>query len=79
MGKVADIKAVPQIQIEPDGIYVVDRVYIDFAWLWSLEQTGAYFVTRLKKSIKWTRVISHPVDKSIPQSQKFLWDILKYG
>lgn len=64
-GKVADIKAVPQIQIEPDGIYVVDRAYVDFAWLWSLEQTGAYFVTRLKKSIKWTRVISHPVDKSI--------------
>jgi len=64
-GKVADIKAVPQIQIEPDGIYVVDRAYIDFAWLWSIEQTGAYFVTRLKKSIKWTRVISHPVDKSI--------------
>lgn len=64
-GKVADIKAVPQIQIEPDGIYVVDRAYTDFAWLWSIEQTGAYFVTRLKKSIKWTRVISHPVDKSI--------------
>lgn len=64
-GKVADIKAVPQIQIEPDGIYVVDRAYIDFAWLWDIKQTGAYFVTRLKKSIKWTRVISHPVDKSI--------------
>ncbi len=33
--------------------------------LWNIHQTKAFFVTRLKKSIKWTRVISHPVDKSI--------------
>ena len=64
-GKVADIKAVPQISIEPEGIYVVDRAYIDFDWLFNIDQTGAFFVTRLKKSIKWTRVISHPVDKSV--------------
>ena len=65
MGKVADIKAVPQISIEPEGIYVVDRAYIDFDWLFNINQTGAFFVIRLKKSIKWTRVISHPVDKSV--------------
>lgn len=64
-GKVADIKATPQIAIEPEGIYVIDRGYIDFNWLWSIDQAGAFFVTRLKKSIKWTRVISHPVDKSL--------------
>lgn len=64
-GKVADIKAAPQITIEPEGIYVIDRGYIDFNWLWSIDQAGAFFVTRLKKSIKWTRVISHPVDKSV--------------
>ena len=38
---------------------------MDFAWLWSVHQTGAFFVTRLKKSLNWTRVVSHPVDKSI--------------
>lgn len=64
-GKVHDVKAAPQIPIEPEGIYVVDRAYIDFDWLWSIEQTGAFFVTRLKKSIKWTRVVSRPVDKSV--------------
>jgi hypothetical protein len=62
-GKVHDIKAAPQVPIEPQGIYVVDRGYVDFAWLWSINQTDAFFVSRLKKSIKWTRVISHPVDK----------------
>jgi IS4 transposase len=64
-GKVHDVKAAPQVPIEPEGIYVVDRAYVDFAWLWSINQTGAFFVTRLKRSIKWTRVISHPIDKSV--------------
>ena len=41
-GKVHDVKAAPQIQIEPEGIYVVDRAYVDFDWLWSIETTGAY-------------------------------------
>jgi len=64
-GKVHDVKAAPLVPIEPEGIYVVDRAYVDFSWLWSIHQTGAFFVTRLKKSIKWTRVLSHPVDKSL--------------
>lgn len=64
-GKVHDVKAAPKVPIERDGIYIVDRAYIDFAWLWSVHQSGAFFVTRLKKSIKWNRVLSHPVDKSL--------------
>jgi hypothetical protein len=64
-GKVHDVKAAPQVPIEAEGIYVVDRGYVDFAWLWSIHQTHAFFVTRLKTSIKWTRVVSHPVNKSL--------------
>lgn len=64
-GKVHDVKAAPLIRIEPQGIYLVDRGYVDFAWLWTIEETKAFFVTRLKTSIKWTRVISRPVDKSL--------------
>jgi len=64
-GKVHDVKAAPQVPIEPEGIYVVDRGYVDFAWLWSIHQACAFFVTRLKRSIKWSRVVSHPVDKSL--------------
>lgn len=64
-GKVHDVKAAPQIPVEPAGIYVVDRAYIDFDWLRSIDETDAFFVTRLKRSIKWTRVVSHPVDKSL--------------
>jgi hypothetical protein len=64
-GKVHDIKATPQVPIEPEGIYLVDRAYVDFSWLWSIHQRDAFFVTRLKKAIKWTRILSHPVDKSL--------------
>jgi hypothetical protein len=64
-GKVHDVKAAPLIPIEPSGIYVVDRAYIDFDWLRAIDKTHAFFVTRLKKSIRWTRVVSHPVNKSL--------------
>lgn len=64
-GKVHDIKAAPQVPIESEGIYVVDRAYLDFNWLWSIHQNGAFFVTRLKRSIKWNRIVSHPVDKTL--------------
>jgi transposase len=64
-GKVHDVKATPQVPLEPEGIYVVDRGYVDFQWLWLIHKTRAFFVTRLKTSIKWTRVISHPVNKAV--------------
>ena len=44
---------------------MVDRAYVDFDWLWSINLSKAYFVTRLKKSIKWSRVVSLPLDKSV--------------
>ena len=64
-GKVHDVKAAPLIPIEPAGIYVVDRAYIDFDWLRAIDETDAFFVTRLKRSIRWTRVVSHPVNKAL--------------
>lgn len=64
-GKVHDVKAAPLIPIEPAGIYVVDRAYIDFDWLRAIDETDAFFVTRLKTSIRWTRVVSHPVNKAL--------------
>lgn len=64
-GKLHDVKVAPQVSIEQDGIYVVDRGYVDFEWLWSINQAFAFFVTRLKRAIKWNRIISHPVNKAL--------------
>lgn len=64
-GKLHDVKAAPQVPIEQDGIYIVDRGYVDFEWLWSIHQASAFFVTRLKRAIKWNRIISHSVNKAL--------------
>ena len=64
-GKVHDVRAAPQVPIEAEGIYLVDRDPVDFAWLWSIHQTHAFFVTQLKTSIKWAWVLSHTVNKSL--------------
>jgi len=64
-GKVHDVVVAPQVPIEPDGIYVVDRAYVDFSWLGDIDRQQAFFVTRLKTSIKWTRIISRPVNKAL--------------
>lgn len=64
-GKMNDVKAAPQIPIEAEGIYVADRAYIDFAWLYSIDQAKAFFVSRLKRNISWTRIVSHPVKKEL--------------
>ena len=50
-GKTHDVKAAPLVPLEPQSIYVVDRGYVDFNWLWSIERSDAYFVTRLKDNI----------------------------
>ena len=41
-GKVHDIRATPQVPIEREGIYILDRAYIDFNWLWSIHRAGAF-------------------------------------
>ena len=64
-GKVHDVKAAPLVPLEKGSIYVADRGYLDFTWLWSIEKSEGYFVIRLKRNIKWNRIISHPVDKSL--------------
>ena len=42
----------------------MDRGYLDFARLFALHQTGAFFVTRSKRGMDARRVYSMPVDRS---------------
>ena len=50
---------------EPGAIYVMDRGYVDFARLYALHLTGAFFVTRAKSNLDAHRVYSAPPDRSI--------------
>jgi hypothetical protein len=48
-GKKSDIRAAKEyFKFTPDTIIVMDKAYIDFKWLYSLDQQDVYFVTRAK-------------------------------
>ena len=64
-GKMGDALALDMIAPEAGAIYVMDRGYVDFQRLYALHQAGAFFVTRSKINMKYHRVYSHAVDKTI--------------
>ena len=52
------------LTFEAGAFYVMDRGYVDFARLYALHQTGAFFVTRAKSPMDARRVYSVPTDRS---------------
>lgn len=49
------------LPLSPDSIVSVDRAYIDFKWLNSLDENGVWFVTRAKSNIDFVVTGQHPV------------------
>lgn len=52
-GKTHDLTPAKQgrFPVIPDSIYLMDRGYLDFAWLATIDRAGAFFVTRLKEGL----------------------------
>jgi hypothetical protein len=48
---------------EPGAFYLMDRGYMDFARLFLIANSGAFFVTRAKTKLQFTRHYSLPVDR----------------
>jgi len=63
-GKVHDVNILDQLAYEPGSFYIADRGYLDFARLYRLHLSGAFFVTRAKKNSRFRRRYSRPVDKT---------------
>ncbi len=63
-GKLGDVNVLDIMTLEPGAIYVMDRGYLDFARLYTMHQTQAFFVTRTKSNTRLKRVYSAPVDRS---------------
>jgi hypothetical protein len=61
-GKTHDATALDHLVIEPGAFYVMDRGYIDFARLHAFTRNMAFFVTRSKANLDFTRRQSRPVD-----------------
>jgi hypothetical protein len=53
--------------ILPDSIYCMDKGYIDFKWFKTIDDTGAFFVTRAKDNLNYTVTGQHsePLKKNI--------------
>lgn len=64
-GKMHDVQVLDMLPIEAGAFYIMDRGYIDFARLFALHQSGAFFVTRTKSNMNARRVYSAAVDKAM--------------
>jgi hypothetical protein len=62
--QIHDVNALDLLTPEAGAFYIIDRGYLDFERLYRWTLHAAFFVTRAKKNFRFTRVISHPVDKS---------------
>ena len=63
-GKLHDVNALDMIIPEAGSFYVMDRAYLDFERLFSLNNSGAFFVIRSKNNILFKRRYSSPVEKT---------------
>ena len=63
-GKTHEVNVLDMLSFEAGAFYVMDRGYLNFARLFALHQTGAFFVTRAKHGMNARRVYSMPVDRS---------------
>ena len=62
-GKLHDVNVLDMLTFEAGAFYVMDRGYVDFARLYRLHQSGAFFVTRAKSPMDARRVYSAPTDR----------------
>lgn len=63
-GLVYDSNFLYQIIFEPGAYYVMDMGYYDFSRLYHINECKAFFITRAKRTLSFTCMKSHPVDKS---------------
>lgn len=63
-GKVHEVNVLDLITFEPKGFYIMDRGFVDYLRLFTINTQAAYFVTRAKTNMKCKRIYSAKVDKT---------------
>lgn len=58
-----DVSWLDSLLFEAGAFYLMDRGYMDFARLILIANAGAFFVTRAKSNLQFTRHYSKPVDR----------------
>jgi len=73
-GKQADVRVLDELLLEPGAFYVMDRGYVDFQRLYGFVLAGAFFVTRAKTNLQYTRLESLQVDATTGvRSDQMIW------
>jgi hypothetical protein len=73
-GKRGDVSILDELILEPGAFYVMDRGYVDFERLYHFVLAGAFFVTRAKTNMQWSRLESRPIDPGTGvRSDQIIW------
>jgi hypothetical protein len=62
--RVYDLCILDELIPEAGSFYIMDRGFLDFTRLYTLNLFNAYFIIRARSNIKFRRIYSHPVNKS---------------
>jgi len=62
--KTHDVAFLDTIDYEPGSFYIMDKAYIDYQRLFRLNMSKAFFVTRAKTNMSYTRRAYQKVDKT---------------
>ncbi len=63
-GKAPEINLLDELIFESGAIYIFDRGYLDFARLYKLHQSLAFFTIRAKRNFRFRRLFSRPANKA---------------
>lgn len=64
-GKIHDVNILDILEFEVNAFYIVDKGYYDFKRLYKIHTANAFFIIRAKSNLKFQRVYSKKVDKSL--------------
>lgn len=64
-GKYHDVNILDILIPQPGSFYIMDRAYNDFYRLYQMHLLGAFFVVRSKSNMKFRRIYSHQIDKTL--------------
>ena len=65
-GQVHELEVARTLKFAPGDLLLLDRGFVDFAWLYSLHQDRVGFVTRLPGHVRYRVVQENPVDNDSP-------------
>ena len=65
-GQVHELEVARTLDFAPGDLLLLDRGYVDFAWLYSLQQDNVDFVTRLPGHIRYRVLQENPVPADSP-------------